>query len=490
MSDSVNTKHRLYDRNRFIWRSVRDAIEGSGAVKRMNEIYLPMPAGFIEDTTSPIANAVIVSDQGYASRAEIEGFSTDQLPYKHNNPAYMSYLQRARFPEITINTLRGLIGVASRKKLEIDLPSQIAYLEDNATKKGQTLEELFTYCLSETLAEGRITLVVDINPETNQVHLIPYVTESFINWNNDPSTGETTFAIFEEKDFKYNESFEEEEITVNIVYSWKLPTENVNEEPMIIVRRFENDKLIGKEITPSLQGIFFEEIPIVTIGSIHNQNDPSPSPISGISEIAYSIYRKDADLSQSQYMTCNPMFVISGASSENGVPTSFGSTIALVLQNPDAKAFFTETDTSGLDHVKASIAELKEEASDYGATLLGPTKKAAESTETVKIRQGAQGATLVGVVNNVVQGLTDALEFAAQISGADPKSVVLDFPTDFAETSLSPQMLTALVNAWQMGGYSKESLIEKMIENGFAKGEVEDELTRIFNEEPSSSGDD
>ena len=472
-----------------MWRSIRDALEGVNSVKRANEIYLPMPLGFEVDDTAPSASMHI--SPTVTTRSETDDYDFTASPYWHPNPAYRAYLQRARFPEITMHTLRGLIGVATRKQSNIDLPSKIQYLEDKATRKGKSLDELFAYCLAEVLSQGRVTLVLDVKKD-NTVCIVPYKTENFINWDDDESTSENLFSVFQEIKYVAGEGkeFETEQQTVNIVYSFDVSKEN---SKRVLVRKFIDDvEDVSKTVTPSLQGRTFEKIPVVTIGSLNNDSDPDPAPLLGVSEIAYSIYRKDADLSQAEYMTCNPMFTITGTDGNEGVPAAFGSTVALILENPAANAFFPSTDTSALAHVTNRIERMFEEAANYGASLLGPTKKAAESTDTLKVRQGAQGATLVGVVENVCTGITDILKLAAEIHGANPEDVSYSVPTDFSEASLSPQMLLALITLWQSGGMSKETLLKIVKESGFGDRdeEVEEEMARIFAEPPALTQDD
>lgn len=476
----ISTKHKLYLRKKFGWMAVRDAIEGVDAVKNANELYLPMPQGFLDDDTSASTTSTGSSRNNRNKEIILDA------PYYHENPAYMSYLHRARFPEITVHTLRGLIGIATRNKPEIELPSKISYLEENATNKGESLEDLFAICLAGVLSQGRITLVVDVKKD-NTLCIVPYQSNVFTNWIDDEMDGSTKVAVFEESfDIQKGENqFETEEQTLSLTYSYQKSTEHSEQEVVTVIKYVDGNA--QNPIVPSLQGKLFDEIPVVTIGSLVNQNDPNPAPLQGVAEIAYAIYRKDADLSQAQYMTCNPMFVITGAENDSGVPVTYGSTAALILSRAEAQAFFPATDTSALDHVSESIEKLFEEAANYGAALLGPTKKAAEATETVKMRQGAQGATLVGVVNNVSLGITKALQICAQIVGANPEDAQFKMTTDFAERSLTPQMLTALVQAWQNGAYSLESLLKVMKESGLTPhGEdIEDELTRIDNEGPT-----
>ena len=97
MSKEASTTHPEYDMYRFIWRSVRDAIDGPSAVKRAHEIYLPMPTGMSIETASP---AITTKSFGGVVKNHFD-YSPQALPWYHPNPAYMAYLQRARFPEIS-----------------------------------------------------------------------------------------------------------------------------------------------------------------------------------------------------------------------------------------------------------------------------------------------------------------------------------------------------------------------------------------------------
>jgi hypothetical protein len=497
----VETEHKQFSRRKFEWRTVRESIEGSDTVKRGNVVYLPMPAGFeVNDTSPSVSYPHTIS----AIDNLIDQYDQTTAPWWHPNPAYRAYLQRARFPEITLNTLRGLIGVATKANPEMELPTSMAYLETAATKKGSNLKDLFVQMLIATLSGGRCALAVDIDPVTNEARLVLYKTQNITNWRVNEMSGATQMVVLKEcVEIPGDDGFCCDDEDVFYVYrQYPALVTSTNEDTgaeetnvhrdlagKVVLEKYMNDILISQTI-PQLQGTEFETVPVIPIGSLENEFTPGPVPLASITEIALSIYRKDADLSQAQYMTCNPIFTITGAEAEQ-LPVAFGSTVALVLENPQAKAFFPATDTGALDHVGRSIVQLFDEAAKYGATLLGPSQTSAEATDTVKIRQSQQGATLIGVVNNIIRGINDALKVVAQIEGADPELVSFNMSTDFAETVLDAPMALALMQLWQNGLYSKESFIKILIENGLIDSaqEVEDELARIFNEAPSSSPD-
>ena len=97
----------------------------------------------------------------------------------------------------------------------------------------------------------------------------------------------------------------------------------------------------------------------------------------------------------------------------------------------------------------------------YGASLLGPTKKAAESAEALNLRQASSGATLVTIVARVGAAIEEVLEMAATISGG--KGEVEFTPNyEFAELALSSADILALLNAWMSGGISRMTFLENM----------------------------
>lgn len=496
-SDKPSTEHKLYSERKYERRVIRDCVAGPTKIKIGQDLYLPIPDGMLIDTTQQTRNFNKLNDS----------LKSNELPYNHSNKPYQAYLQRARFPEITGFTLRGLNGTATRKPIEVkNLSNRLSHLEEDATADGMSLQELFSYCVSEVLQGGNVALVVDIDPDENKVYFVPYDAESIINWRfQEGSTTELAMVALKTiEDSLGDNKFQVEEVPVVLVYDWDF--EEGNKDTLKVKQtRYVNDNEPedDAEVFPSLQGNQFEKIPVSFIGAIENTPIPQTSPLSGVAEICISIYRKDADLSHAQYMTCNPNLVISGVDAQNpnlegdegegtkqsGIPNIVGSTVALILEDPQAKAYYTNTDTSALDHVEKSIENLKEEALMLGASLVGTAKKAAEKVETMKLRQSAQGATLIDVVRNVTKGINDALAIADQITGGSGSEIYAS--TEFAERQLSPEMINALGNAVLREGISRKTFLMNMKDAGFLfEQDIEDEIKQIIQESDAMNGRD
>lgn len=485
MDAALKKKHTKYEKKAYSRRLVRDSVEGSDAIKKRNSLYLPIPTGFLY-TPRDAAEKPTMSFNAHHTGVNDADIDISAMPFYHPNPAYMGYLQRARFPDVTKHTLRGLVGTAAKKPLDVKVPSQIEYMIENATNDGLNVDELYAYCLAEVLQTGNMTLVVDVNPKLNQVYISTYCAETFINWREKNRENDLTLAVYNYKTEEIDGDFGSKEVDTYFVYALveeKDADGKVKSEEVTQMTFYDSSSTELKDsvVVPSLQGNYFPRIPVVPIGAIENSFEPQTAPLLGIAEIAIAIYQKDADLSNSEHMTCNPNLVIVGADAGSSAPVLVGAQTALIIPNPQGRADYTKTDTSGLDHVMGRITTLFEEAMLYGASLSGPAKKGVEASETVKERKNSQGATLIDVAKNVAKGIEEAFELAAEIHGASRDAVEINPNLEFAEEVLSAQMLQALNAVRITTGISLETFLKKMEKAGLIE-DWEEELKRLTDE--------
>lgn len=440
-----------YNKKRFSWRQSRDCTDGSDEIKRANDVYLPIPSGFLMNDSS-------YDIQGSGNNKSGD-YSKMYLPWWHQNPMYRSYLQRAKFPEISANTLRGLVGIATKQEPQIKLASGISYLKNNATPDGLSLAELYEFVISEILQTGKISLVVDVK-ENGEFYISPYNAESNLNWKVENQGGEKvqTIGTFVEKDL------EDENKNVYFVYSF-------DDAGIAVFEKFRGNESQGTAEPVARKGKILKRLPIVNLGAINKSPEPDIVPMQGINEISISIYRKDADLSQAQFLTCNPTLFIFGVQ-QNELPKVIGSSVAVGISNPNGRAEYPSTDTSALDHVENAKRNLFDEAIYYGASLLGTSKKGVESADSLALREAANGASLIGVVRQAYKGIQGALDIIESLGGGKSEFVGA---TDFAEHSLTPQGLNSLVSSWIQGAFSQDTLLDKLRESNIVSNEITNE---------------
>ena len=237
---------------------------------------------------------------------------------------------------------------------------------------------------------------------------------------------------------------------------------------------------------------------MVTINSEEIGLKVGNCPLLGVSDISISIYQKDADMSNAEFLTCNPMLVTTGVSEEvdsEGCPTGnvsfpIGSNVTMNLPDTESQAFYVEPQSSCLNHMLNRIKDLKEEAVQYGAAVLSTNKNAAEAAETVKIRQAGNSSSLRTIVKSVGEGISQILQYAYMWeTNSNKESKELEFKPnlDLIEATMSPQAITALLQSYLNRALSKESFITNIKEGGIKikDNSVDAEIAQIDTQAPN-----
>lgn len=448
------------DQHIYAFYQIRDCIAGSNAVKRQNEIYLPMPSGFSKIDSDPSIST------STSDRATSRNISRRDMPWYHKNPVYSAYLMRARFPDITGVMYRGFIGTMTKDEPDINLDGNIKKIR---TTCCMDLVGLFEHSCSEILKTSKICFVLDPQ-EDNSLKIAVYSAERNEDWEYGFVDGKKKLIRC-----KFIENYGDEDEYIE----YRL------ENKIAISQKYKGDVEVGEEEVLKLFGKPVSDLPIFFANSMGNSAEIGPIPLQGISDIALTIYRKDADLAHAQYMTCLPTLFIYGIT-EDQKPSVIGPTVAVTISNPNAKAEYPKTDTSGLDHIKESINDLFQEAINMGAQAIGSGKKSAESAEALGIREASAGATLLSIVTSVEKAIQEMIDFSAEWYGSGGGKFLAS--RDFAMHSMTPQMLTALLSSWISGGISHDSFLNNIRDANLMDKEItnEEERAKIAAEEEDS----
>lgn len=464
----IETKHPQWESSIYAWQKSRDAMGGEKIIKSKNTKYLDIPAGMADVKEAPSHGGGGTETLNIGQNKNLAGDDRQYDPTWHPNPAYRAYLRRAKFPDLPAFTVRGLVGLAMKKEFDLEIPKSLEYLEDDFTKDGKTLDEFYKFAIGEVLQTGRLPCIIDIGKD-GKMRVVSYSAESNINWKADE------FYIFQECFADNDDLFSHDSETV---YRAFFIDHMTGIYMSALIEEGATDFVIP-DVIPNHMGKTFKKIPIVIIGATNNDDDVDQIPIEGIVDCSIQIYRKTADLSNAQYMSCNPTLVGIGVSDEDK-PKALGSTVAWMIGNSEAKAEYLKTDTSALTHIKADINDLFEEAANYGAQLLGSPKRGAESAESIRLQQGAGGATLASVIDTVSQGIESLIGLMAEWSGAAGE-ISFKGSKEFTDMTLSAPESKELRESWMSGGLSHETYLYNMKRAGVIPEErsVEDELELI-----------
>ncbi len=319
---SVNTKHSDYTKSKKSWDKIRDCLDGEDVIKSKKETYLPRPSG-------------------------MNGQYAD---------AYDGYLERAHFPLILSYALSGAIGIIISKLPDFNVPKSLEYIKTNATKDGRSLQQLFLDIVIEIFQTGRVPLMVDINPEVNEFRFVQYKAEDLINWKVATAKTEKNLSLAVLGEYVPSDELDIFSHDTDLVY--RVLTKNAQNEfsSMLLDEKGSfiavDDESLGVQV-PVFMGKPINKIPLVMAGSLNNSFDLQPIPLISVANCSVQIYRKEADLANSEYISCNPTLCIVGASNDDDLPAAVGSSVMIVIPNEAARIFYTTTDTAALQSVAA-----------------------------------------------------------------------------------------------------------------------------------------
>jgi hypothetical protein len=396
---SVSNQHPDYRNFTKSWKKIRDCLKGEDKIKSETEKYLPRPAGMSGE---------------YAA-------------------AYDAYIERAHFPLIVSYALSGALGLVVTKLPEFHVPPQLDYLLKTATKDGKSMNQFFLDVIIEIFQTGRVPILIDYLPKINQFRFVQYSAEEFINWKigNDEKSGEQKLklGVIQEKVTDSDNIFSHDtDDEYRVLY--------INEEGKYITQKFKegynkNSKELtideGISVLPTVYGKSMDKIPLVIAGSIDNDFNVQPIPLVSVANCSVQIYRKEADLANSEFLSCNPTLVIVGASNDDDLPNVVGSSVMMVIPNEAARVFYTTTDTAALTHVKDHIKDLYEEAIRHGVAILD-ARKGVEAAEALRIRQATQSATIFSIYMSAVNAIKTCMEYMCEWSGIPLEQVQIDAP--------------------------------------------------------------
>lgn len=449
-----DTQHSEYASALSRWTKCRDSIEGEDAVHAAGEKYLPKLSG-------------------------------------QNDADYKAYVLRTPFYNATARTIDGLVGMLFRKEPVVTAPDAMSDMLGDMTLTGCDFDELSEIVAREVIGVGRVALLVEyptVNDQPITVaqaaaqNLRPYVTiykaETVLNWrvariNN---AMQLIMVTLMESAIEWD-GFESKAIPQ--IRALLL------EEGRYIQRLYrKNEKgewvQFGDDITPLKNNEPMTEIPLVIFGPAHNDVAVQKPPVYDLVTLNLSHYRSTADLEHGAHYTGLPTAVVTGYSPSENEKLSIGASTAWMFPDPAARASYLEFTGQGLATLENRLKSKEEGMAAIGARMLAPEKKSAEAEGTVRLRHAGEGAVLGTIADMIEAGFNRVLQIMADWAGVTG-NIETEFNEDFVDTVLSAQDVLALVQAWQAGAMSFETLFWNLKQGELIDGErtIEDEKESI-----------
>lgn len=424
----VNNKHYAYTQSKKRWDRCRDTIQGQDAVYARGETYLPRLA-------------------------------------EQDDKQYDAYKLRARFLNAMQRTIDGLTGLVMRKDPLIT--GEFDNIQFNADDTFST-QQYMNGVLEEILSVGRGGTFIDM-PEVpeeltvaqaEELKIRPlwsyYQAEDILNWRKNE---EDSYVMVSLREYVTRDL--EDEFATDQIEQYRVL--DLEPETGFYRQRVFNEagQPIIDPIFPLMNGVNMTSIPFIEHGTFK-------PPLMDVADNNLHHYRLQADLNHGLHFVALPTPWITGVD-PNDAPTSIGPHKMWVFENENAKVGLLEFEGQGLEGISKEITKIEKNMAQLGARMLSDMPTNDETATAAEIRSSAETSALSNIVSDLNEDFGRIAEITLEwITGSvEDEESAIGYNTDLMPRSLDPQSLVALVQTWQAGAITIETLIENL-----QKGEI------------------
>tara|TARA_R110000823_G_scaffold203197_1_gene334045 strand:+ start:12184 stop:13608 length:1425 start_codon:yes stop_codon:yes gene_type:complete len=438
----ISTQHPEYIKYLPVWTRTRDAVKGSRSIKEKKFEYLPVPDN--------------------SSGDERKGTETVR---------YRQYIKRALFTNFTGRTKNALVGAAFRKSPNYEVPEGLEYLMNDATGDGLSLIQLAKDELSNLLETGRAAFLVDFPPapdgltveQVSQLDLraaiIPYTAEAVINWKTEAIAGRKmlTLCVLAETYLEADDEFTHESKTQYRVLRLR--------EDGYTQQLYRDDIAVSDELYPrKADGSNWKKIPFLFIGSQNNDATIDEAPLSDIADVNIAHYRNSADYEESCFLTGQPsLFITHSLSQEqfqqyNPQGVKLGSRAGHVLgETGSANLLQADPNNLVMDAMKA-----KENAMVMIGARIITDRAGNETAEGARIRFASENSVLGDLVNNLSQGMREAVEWVGEFMGVNAEEMKFQINDEFYDKSVDPQLIMSMITLLDRSIIAEQDIFDRL----------------------------
>lgn len=447
----VQTPHADYAYRKPDWAKLRAFAEGARAVRAAGDVYLPKLSGQTD-----------AEFDAYRRRAEVYG-AIDR-------------------------TIDGLEGAIFLKAPKVEVPTGAEALTDDVDLMGKTLVEWIRTQVREVLTTARGGALVDFTPaeaKAARPYLVAYTAEQIINWEIAMVGGmQTLILVVLEEIAQFpsadpfvktpKRSFRVLRLVEGryVVEMWQAASDKTEEFTKI------------SDTMPIRRGAPLNRIPFVFFGATGQSVSPEKPPLTDVVELCHQHYMAAADYAHGLHWVGLPTPYVCGARDKDTL--KIGPSTAIILDDPACKVGMLEFTGAGLSALEKRLKDLERKMAVLGARILEEQKTAAEAADTVRLRQGGDISTLGAISDAVSRACEATVDLLLWWNGDEAPDSTVELNMDFQLAKLPPAELTALLQAWQAGGISKESFLFNLKRGQLLPEDrtVEDEMAKLETETP------
>lgn len=431
---SVKTTHPGFDLMKGEWEKCRAAAIGERAIHDARELYLPRL-------------------------------------HEEEDDAYALRLSMTPWFNASWRTIEGLRGIMFRKPPKVTATDTLIEELKNIDLAGTDIDSFAQEIAEEALTVGRVGLLVDYpvvpieaatRADVMSLGLRPsvslYRAETIINWRVSRTNGATVLnmvVLTEQVEVPGKTEFDtnwETQYRVLDLFEGKY------RQRMFRIDDKGDDELLSEGF-PLMGNQPLRFIPFVFIGVDTLSPEVDDPPLIDLINTNFKHYGQATSYERGCFFSGLPTLFISGFDDENKKIYIGGST-ANALPDPTAKAYYVEI-AGNFEALRNNLEDKKREMAILGARLLETQKQGVEAAETVARRQVGEESTLAAMATNISHGVTQALRWYADWQGVT-EEIQYEINRTFMPAKMDSGTLTAMVAAWQVGAFSKETLFDNL----------------------------
>jgi hypothetical protein len=490
---SIDAIHPEYAQFSPKWFRARDVLSGEDTVKAAGIRYLPRLSEHTDEEFAAYAARACFFN---ATARTAEGFSGMIF---RRDPVIK--LPSERSPHL------GPIPTGERRTSEPPSSASLPVLEKTFARfqedvdcLGTTLYAYAKRLTAEVLAVGRAGTLIEWNDDEQRAFLCQYRAEQMLNWRSSRIGGRNVLSMVvlsETATIQGEDEFEQ--IDVEQIRVLKLgqsggPEPSRSQEERVSPGRDVQESVRGgrglqyvvelwqklesanshekqwrlvETKLPLRMGKPLASIPFIFHGPYDSLPNCAKPPLDDIIALNLDHYRLDADYKHGLHFTALPTAWVSGFDKE--AKLKIGSSAAWVTEVVGAQAGFLEFKGQGLETFERAMDRVERLMAILGSRLLEAQKRVSESAEALSLRQAGEGSIVANLASSLSKSLTEGLRWvywwhstATDLNDISPEVLSIELNRDYETATMTPPELVALVQAWQAGAISRDSMLNLM----------------------------
>lgn len=340
--------------------------------------------------------------------------------------SYNRYCKQANYVSFPNLCLKEVIGLTNRKEPKLNVPDNMSKLFDYATSQGTSILNIQNKVLESIFKFGLAGIHVHIPENVSIANALPklsvYAGNKIIDYEQTTDEeGNKKFSYVTLDISRYLKTKENNYQFFKLYKVLSITNEDRYCESIVTAESYngfdpsspESKKNGVLSITYPSWASELNFIPFVPVSKDSTTIKYGPSFIQDLIDISLQNFRLEANLCWLESNAAASHLVIKGKNLDNVSNFPVGAGAVHLLNDDTAQEYYVTPSTAGMSEIKEHIKENTALAQDMMYSLINAS--ANSSGESLKVRISTKTQDLIGLVKNIGNGITLALEMIDNI---------------------------------------------------------------------------